>query len=173
MRWVQARDHAGRVLALPSQTLGLVEQYGLTRVQTDRELWAVDLNDGSFSGAAAVNRVLTELGTAWSWLAGAYRIAPIRRQQQPVAWRDIDRPSFENVKRLCLFRRDRPLLTAGVSHDDALIVNLNNFNGFVLRNSFDSSMKPEALARAKVARIGLLRGCPVQGNMSLDGYTAT
>ena len=66
------------MLALPSQTPGLVEQYGLTRAQTDRELWAVDPSGGSFSAAAAVNRILVELGPAWSWLTLAYRVAPIR-----------------------------------------------------------------------------------------------
>ena len=34
--------------------------------------------DVSFSGAAAVNRVLGELGSGWVWLASAYRVAPIR-----------------------------------------------------------------------------------------------
>ena len=67
------------MLALPSQTPGLVELQGLTRAQTDRELWVVDpTTDASFSGAAAVNRVLGELGSGWVWLASAYRVAPIR-----------------------------------------------------------------------------------------------
>jgi 2-polyprenyl-6-methoxyphenol hydroxylase-like FAD-dependent oxidoreductase len=45
------------VLALPSQTPGLVEQYGLTRTHTDRELWSVDSSGTLFSGAADCYRV--------------------------------------------------------------------------------------------------------------------
>ena len=66
------------MLALPSQTPGLVQQFGLTRAQTDRELWAIEAGGGRFSGAAAVNRVLAELGGGWSWLAGLYRVGPLR-----------------------------------------------------------------------------------------------
>jgi len=66
------------VLALPSQTAGLLAHYGLTRVQTDSELWAVDRTGASFSGGAAVNRVLTELGGFWFWIANLYRLTPIR-----------------------------------------------------------------------------------------------
>jgi len=66
------------VLALPSQTPGLVAHYGLTRTQTDSELWAVDRTGASFSGTAAVNRVLTELGGFWFWIAQLYRLTPIR-----------------------------------------------------------------------------------------------
>jgi len=75
---VQARDRGGRVLVLRSQVPGLVEQYRLTRAQTDRALWVVDSSGSSFSGAGAVNRVLAELGGPWSCLAGVYRFAPIR-----------------------------------------------------------------------------------------------
>jgi predicted DCC family thiol-disulfide oxidoreductase YuxK len=66
------------VLALPSQTPGLVERYGLTRTQTDRELWAVDPSGTLFSGAAVVNCVLTELGRPWFWIARTYRAPAIR-----------------------------------------------------------------------------------------------
>ena len=66
------------MLALPSQTPGLVAHYGVTRAQTDSELWAVVPSGASFSGAAAVNRVLTELGGWWFWIAQMYRLTPIR-----------------------------------------------------------------------------------------------
>jgi len=66
------------VLALPSQAPGLVAHYGVTRAQTDSELWAVDPSGASFSAAAAVNRVLTELGGWWFWIAQMYRLTPIR-----------------------------------------------------------------------------------------------
>jgi predicted DCC family thiol-disulfide oxidoreductase YuxK len=75
---VQTRDSGRRVLALPSQTAGLAQQYGLTREQTDRELWAIDPSGRLLSGAAAVNRVLAELGGGWSWLAGWYGLRPVR-----------------------------------------------------------------------------------------------
>ena len=78
---MRARDRGRRVLALPSQTPGLVERHGLSRAQADRELWAVDANGTLFAGAAAVNRVLAELGGAWAWLAMAYRLGPIRRAE--------------------------------------------------------------------------------------------
>jgi predicted DCC family thiol-disulfide oxidoreductase YuxK len=76
------------VLALPSQTPGQVEQYGLTRTQTDRELWAVDSSGTLFIGAAAVNRVLTELRRPWSWIAQMYRL-PCTRWLENRAYRWI------------------------------------------------------------------------------------
>jgi len=75
---VRARDKAGRVLALPNQTPQLIQQYGLTREEVDREVWLIDTDGRKFSGAAAINRVLQEIGGVWSWLAGLYRLAPIR-----------------------------------------------------------------------------------------------
>lgn len=75
---MRARDRGRRVLALPSQMPGVVERYGLTRAQTNSELWAVDSSQRAVGGAAAVNRVLAELGRPWSCLAAAYRFAPIR-----------------------------------------------------------------------------------------------
>lgn len=68
----------GRVLVLPSQTPGLVAQYGLSRAQTDRELWAVDRTGARFAGAAAVNRVLVELGGAWRVLVWLCALKPMR-----------------------------------------------------------------------------------------------
>ncbi|HEY1297046.1 MAG TPA: DCC1-like thiol-disulfide oxidoreductase family protein [Chloroflexota bacterium] len=79
MHWIRVRDRAGRVLALPSQTRGLVERYGLSRSQTDRELWVVDREGRAWPGAAGVNRVFAELGPFWARVAGVYRFAPIRR----------------------------------------------------------------------------------------------
>src|ERR1051326_664937 len=49
-RWVRARDEAGRVLVLPSQVPGLVEEYGLSRAQTDSALWAIDATGHSVCG---------------------------------------------------------------------------------------------------------------------------
>jgi predicted DCC family thiol-disulfide oxidoreductase YuxK len=74
------------VLTLPSQTPDLATQHGLTRAQTDRELWVIDRGAGAVAGAAAVNRVLAELGHAWSFLAAAYRVPPIRWAEDRAYW---------------------------------------------------------------------------------------
>jgi len=74
---VRARDEAGRVLALPNQTPGLIERYGLSRAAVDREVWTIDANGAKLGGAAAINRMLAELGGAWPWLSRALRLAPL------------------------------------------------------------------------------------------------
>jgi predicted DCC family thiol-disulfide oxidoreductase YuxK len=76
-RWVRRRDVAGRVLALPNQKKGVLAHYGITREEADRAAWAVG-RDGLWSeGAAAVNRVLREMGGGWPALAWAYRLWPV------------------------------------------------------------------------------------------------
>ena len=60
--WVQRRDASGRVRLLPSQASGLLEATGLTRVDLDREAWALDRSGRWYAGAAAINRTLRELG---------------------------------------------------------------------------------------------------------------
>lgn len=76
--WVHARDAAGRVRLLPSQTPGLIESLGLTRAQADREAWAFDRTGRAFAGAAAVNRTLRALGGAPGILARAYALPGLR-----------------------------------------------------------------------------------------------
>lgn len=78
MRWIQARDPAGRVLALPNQIPGILPRYGLTRAQLDRAVWTIEPNGHLQSGAAAINRVLIALGGIWRWLGLAYRLPPMR-----------------------------------------------------------------------------------------------
>lgn len=63
------------MLALPSQTPGLIAQHGLSRAAVDREVWLIDSAGAKLGGAAAVNRVLEELGGIWSWLSKAFRPA--------------------------------------------------------------------------------------------------
>jgi predicted DCC family thiol-disulfide oxidoreductase YuxK len=75
--WVRARDPAGRVLALPNQTPGLLDRTGLTRAQVDAAAWAIDRAGRRHGGAAAINRTLRELG-AWRWLAALYAVPPLR-----------------------------------------------------------------------------------------------
>jgi len=66
------------VLALPNQTPQLVERYGLTRADVDREVWAIDADGRKFSGAAATNQVFNELGGVWGVVGAAYNFAPVR-----------------------------------------------------------------------------------------------
>jgi len=74
---VRERDHAGRVLALPNQTPGLLELHGLTRADADRTVWTIEPEGTSLSGASAVNRVLGELRPPWPRVAGLYRLRPL------------------------------------------------------------------------------------------------
>jgi predicted DCC family thiol-disulfide oxidoreductase YuxK len=66
------------VLVLPNQIPNLIEQYGLSRAQVDRAVWAVAPDGTRWSGAAAVNRIFQALGSGWGWVAAAYKLAPIR-----------------------------------------------------------------------------------------------
>jgi predicted DCC family thiol-disulfide oxidoreductase YuxK len=66
------------VLALPNQVPDLIGQYGLSRAQVDWEVWAVAQDGTRWSGAAAVNRTLQELGGVWAWAAIIYRLALFR-----------------------------------------------------------------------------------------------
>ena len=78
MRWIRARDKAGRVLARPNQTPGLRQRYGLTREQVDWEVWAIAADGTRWRGAAAVNQVLLRLPGIWPWLARLYVLPPVR-----------------------------------------------------------------------------------------------
>jgi len=66
------------VLVLPNQTPELIEPYGLTRAQVDAQVWAVDAAGRKWGGAAAVNRVMAELGGVWRGLAAVYGCALCR-----------------------------------------------------------------------------------------------
>ena len=76
-RWVRRRALAGRVLAVASQTPGVLELYGVTRQEADRAAWTVDQDGRRLEGAAAINHVLHELGGAWRTLAELYRLRPV------------------------------------------------------------------------------------------------
>ncbi len=74
---MRERDRAGRVLALPNQSRGLIDAHGLTRTQVDREVWTVDEAGGRLSGPQAVNRVLRELGGGWPLTGRALGLPPL------------------------------------------------------------------------------------------------
>ena len=76
-RWVRRRDRAGRVLVVANQKPGVLERYGVTREEADRAAWTVDRNGSRLEGAAAINRVLKELGGGWPVLAAPYRLRPL------------------------------------------------------------------------------------------------
>src|ERR1700676_1309518 len=76
-RWVRRRDRAGRVLALPNQQRGALARYGITRAEADRAAWATGPDGVRSEGAAAINRVLREMGGSWPALAWTYRLWPV------------------------------------------------------------------------------------------------
>jgi predicted DCC family thiol-disulfide oxidoreductase YuxK len=75
--WVRRRDRAGRVLAVANQERGALERYGVSRAEADRAAWTVEPDGRRLAGAAAVNRVLGELGGGWRALAALYRVRPV------------------------------------------------------------------------------------------------
>src|SRR5579859_4849413 len=75
-RWVRRRDRAGRVLVIANQKPGVLARYGLSRSQVDRAAWAVD-SQGRVEGAAAINRVVHELGGPWPAVSSLYRVKPL------------------------------------------------------------------------------------------------
>lgn len=53
------------MLVVDNQSGEVLERYGLTRGQVDRAVWAVDAAGSRWEGAAAISRVLIELGGTW------------------------------------------------------------------------------------------------------------
>ena len=60
--------------ALPSQQTGLIERYGLTRDDVERYAWVIDPSGRRYRGAAAIGRVLRELGGGWRLLGHAAQL---------------------------------------------------------------------------------------------------
>ena len=81
-RWVRRRDRAGRVLAIASQQRGALERSGVTRAEADRAAWTVDPEGRRLEGAAAINRVLDELGGGWRQVAKLYRVRPVAATEE-------------------------------------------------------------------------------------------
>ena len=65
------------MLAVASQKPEVLERYGITRPEADRAAWTIDAAGNRLEGAAALNRVLDELGGGWALLAAPYRLRPI------------------------------------------------------------------------------------------------
>jgi predicted DCC family thiol-disulfide oxidoreductase YuxK len=70
------------VLALPNETPGLGERFGLSRADLEATAWAIDARGRVFSGAASINRVLLELGFPWSILGRSYGSALLRTVEE-------------------------------------------------------------------------------------------
>ena len=95
-RWVRRRDRAGRVQAIANQQPGVLDRFGLTPQQADRAAWTVDGTGRRLTGAAAMNRVLAELGGAWPAIARLYRIAPLAAVEEAVyRWFAANRSRFQ------------------------------------------------------------------------------
>jgi predicted DCC family thiol-disulfide oxidoreductase YuxK len=84
------------VLALPNQKRGVLARHGITREEADRAAWAIG-PDGVWSeGAAAVNRVLREMGGGWPALARAYRLWPVAAvEESAYRWFARNRSRFQ------------------------------------------------------------------------------
>ena len=81
-RWVRRRDRAGRVRAIANQQRGAVPRYGVTREEADRAAWTIDSEGRKLGGAAAINRVLAEMGGAWPAVAKLYGVRPIAAAEE-------------------------------------------------------------------------------------------
>jgi len=77
-RWVERRDRRGRVSVRANHEAGLIESLGLTREEVGRAAWAVEAGGRKFEGAAAINRVLRELGGPWAGLGSLYSVRPLK-----------------------------------------------------------------------------------------------
>ena len=76
--WVERRDRRARISVRPNQEAGLIERLGLTREEVDRAAWAVEAGGRRFEGAAAINRVLRELGGGWALVGALYLVPPVQ-----------------------------------------------------------------------------------------------
>jgi predicted DCC family thiol-disulfide oxidoreductase YuxK len=84
------------VLAVANQKRGVLSRHGLTREEVDRAAWTIERSGSRSEGAAAVNRVLRELGGRWSMLAAAYRVRPLAALEEAVyRWFARNRSRFQ------------------------------------------------------------------------------
>jgi|ERR1700682_3474002 len=97
-RWVRRRDRAGRVLAVSNQKRGMLSRYGLSREEADRAAWTIEGDGRRSQGAAAMNRVLKEVGGPWPVVAGAYRLRPVAALEEAAyRWFARNRSRFHRL----------------------------------------------------------------------------
>ena len=72
------------MLAVPNQAPGALERYGVSRPEADRAAWAVEVEGSKLEGAAAINRVLREVGGGWGWIAALSRLPPVAGAEETV-----------------------------------------------------------------------------------------
>lgn len=65
------------MLVVANQGRGVLARYGITREEADRAAWTIDHDGVRLEGAAAVNRVMREIGGGWAVPARAYRLRPV------------------------------------------------------------------------------------------------
>jgi predicted DCC family thiol-disulfide oxidoreductase YuxK len=82
--WIRRWDSAGRIRVMPNQAPGILAPLGLTRAEVDRSAWAVEPGGRHLAGAAALNRVLEELGGGWRLLAAPYRVPFLAAAEEAV-----------------------------------------------------------------------------------------
>lgn len=82
--WIRRRDPAGRIEVLPNQAPGALAAYGVTRAEADRSAWAIEPGGRRLKGAAALNRVLLELGGGWRLLARPYRLPLLAAAEEAI-----------------------------------------------------------------------------------------
>ena len=85
--WIRARDRRGVIRLTPCQQDQSVGALGVTRTDCEKQVVAVD--DGNiFRGAAAINRVLSELGSPWSTVGRVLSFPPLLAIES-VAYRSV------------------------------------------------------------------------------------
>lgn len=98
VRWVEARDRAGRIEAVYAQAEGVRGRFGLTNAETDRAAWAFDRIGRRWEGAAAINRALRQLGGLWPLVGALYAVPPIRWVEDRVySWVARNRPLLSRL----------------------------------------------------------------------------
>ena len=76
-RWVRERDKDGKILTVPSQSPYWSSRFSVTPEDAERRVYAMDATGRKFAGAAAINRVLEELGGNAAILGKLYRFPPL------------------------------------------------------------------------------------------------
>lgn len=72
------------MLAIANQKPGVLERYGVSRVEANRAAWTIDGDGRRLEGAAAINRVLSELGGGWRTIAAMYKVRPLAGVEEAI-----------------------------------------------------------------------------------------